>query len=106
MKFVGAIILLAFSLVAFCCEAGEMRWNVFDLTDTGSMFYPPLDGQAAGYYGEDITPEIGFFYNRNQQGRITSLSASWTFMNLAPSSSREIISNTTQAMVAATLEAS
>ena len=93
MKFVRTIILLAFSLVAFCCEAGEVRWNVFDLTDTGSMFYPPLDGQAAGYYGEDITPEIGFFYNRNQQGRITSLSASWTFMNCGANANTWVLAN-------------
>ena len=81
MKSIRTIALLALSLAAVRCEAEDVRWNVFSLTIDGSIFYPPVDGQAVGYYGGDVTPEIGFLYSRNQRDRITSITAAWELMN-------------------------
>ena len=93
VKVLRTIALLALSIFTLRGEAGEVRWNVFDLTMDGSMYYPPLDGQAAGYYGGDITPEIGFLYNRNQQGRITSITAAWELMNCGANANTWVLAN-------------
>ena len=93
MKVIRIIALLAVSLAAVRGGASDVRWNVFSLTMDGSMYYPPLDGQAAGYYGGDITPEIGFLYNRNQQGRITSITAAWELMNCGANANTWVLAN-------------
>ena len=93
MKALRTSALFVLLILAVRGEAGEVRWNVFELTMDGSIYYPPLDGQAAGYYGGDITPEIGFLYNRNQQGRITSITAARELMNCGANANTWALAN-------------
>ena len=93
MKVLRSIALLALSLAAISGEAEDVRWNVFGLTTDGSIFYPPLDAQAVGYYGGDVTPEIGFLYNRNQQGSITSITGAWELMNVGANADTWVLAN-------------